>query len=958
MPESTRRDFLKTNAALLLGAVTGLAGCIGYNPPDPLDPKTATWGMPMANRENTAANGGTAFPTDGFGVNWTGAVTEQSAPSPDVPLGVAMDGESVYAAYPRGGVVSHDTPSGEVQWRRGTSGRPVGPPALLGGRVVVPEDGFALAAYGPEFEPENQDQELLWSVQGSNLQQVDVDVGELRIGRSLTVDGEDSLVFAATDGTDGVVAEVDDQGQPLAATRRELDGPTPVGPPVIANGLVVVAFESQLAVLDRNDLSSVRGRLFEERPVGPPMHHAGRVLVPTETGVAAYDATQDLALSEDIERAYDPQEEPMRLWRTSVEEGVIGPGARSGRTAVFPTNEGLLAVATTGGNVLWYDRDIDPETPPVVSGGLVYCVSTDGELHVIDAVTGEQLASHGVGGSGWDRLAINGRTVVLTGERSDAEASVSVDATGVGADEAAERRAVAGVDDIAAIEHVRDAAVRTVEAIETKTHVRVFPPAEAEDDDRRELVRIAENLITSYENGEVSFRTVHGALERMYWVLRQIELTVGLTHYRWPDPDAVPEGIETPRPTPEIRPDDPRAERIRRSVKDARDAMEASETGTTPHSLAPYPPADDAFQPTPTAIGLTEWSLMGRAGRGISRLVIGLVMFIPWLKLGKLLKVIVKALPTPALLRGAGRAIPGLVRWAMNVLEKARKHSIEKAVNFIDEAIENGTVPRFLGTALKWVFEQIDGAVMTITVNEGDRRILNGNGIEFILGWIDRLFIFIASVNYEYDVEYHNPEVENKDEKTEEQIRQEQVRPDLDRNNDSTFDGYTVSQTLDAVAAQNLFDGLVDRDDLPGNREGAANATKARYRESLESVAQLYRGGQIRVDLITDGIDIDVPEVFDARAFAEEELDFSETEAQVFDVVYTVANPIPTSEQIEISIEVVIQIAAAIIESVLNPIAGFTQWMEASGEMRAQLEIAHENAVQQGLYGDHDGSPI
>ena len=71
------------------------------------------------------------------------------------------------------------------------------------------------------------------------------------------------------------------------------------------------------------------------------------------------------------------------------------------------------------------------------------------------------------------------------------------------------------------------------------------------------------------------------------------------------------------------------------------------------------------------------------------------------------------------------------------------------------------------------------------------------------------------------------PRGRNKDEKTPAQIRQEQVRPDFDRNNDSDFEGCTLSQTLGAVATQSLFGKLVDRDDLPGNREGAASARRA-----------------------------------------------------------------------------------------------------------------------------------
>ena len=86
---------------------------------------------------------------------------------------------------------------------------------------------------------------------------------------------------------------------------------------------------------------------------------------------------------------------------------------------------------------------------------------------------------------------------------------------------------------------------------------------------------------------------------------------------------------------------------------------------------------------------------------------------------------------------------------------------------------------------------------------------------------------FVAAATYEYDVEFHSPEVENKDEKTPAQIRQEQVRPDLNRNDDPDFEGYRLSQTLGAVATQSLFGKLVDRDDLPGNREGAASARRA-----------------------------------------------------------------------------------------------------------------------------------
>jgi len=948
--DATRRDLLKANAALLLGAVGGLAGCGGYSPPDPLAPRTATWGMPMADAENTAANGGTTFPASEFNVEWTGAVTEESGSSPDVPFGVAMDGESVYATYPQGGVVKHDAQSGDVRARRDGGRQPSGPPAIFGDQIVVPEGG-TLTAYGSADGTPAQGGGLRWTVGGSNLQRVGVDVGELRIGRSLTVDGE-SVVFAATDGSDGVVAAVDDQGQPQAAAKVELTDPTPAGPPVVTNGLVVVAFGSQLVVLDRNDLSTLHSDLLDAQPVGPPTHHAGRVLVPTSTGIAAFDATRDRELAQDIERAYDADAEPVRLWETSVDEGVTGPGARSGRTAVFPTNEGLLAVATTGGNVVWYNRDIVPATPPVASGGLLYCVSTDGDLHVADVVTGAQLSSYDVGTAGWSRLAIDDSTVVLTGARDDADSSVTVGSNGLDTDEAAQQRAVTGVDDAAAIEQVRNALVRTVEAIEAKTHVQVFPPAQAEDDDRREMVALASDLVGRYEAGEVSFRTVHGALERMYWVLRQLELTVGLTHYRWPDPAAVPDGIEAPRPTPEIRPEDPQIERIRRNVEDARSSLDASETGTTPHSLAPYPPADNAFVPTSTAIGLTEWSLMGRAGRGISRLVIGLVMFIPWLKVGKILKIVSRALPTPAVVRDpAANGIYRMVWITIQILEKARKQSLKAAREAAESAVERG-LPKFVGDMLQWVLEEGVDQGMTLSVNEGDRVILNGDGIEFVLSWIDRLFVFVAAATYEYDVEFHNPEVENKDEKTPEQIRQEQVRPDLDRTNDSDFEGYTLSQTLRAVAAQNLFDELVDRDDLPGNREGAASATKARYRESLEGVAELYRGGQIKVDLIEGGFDVDI---FDARAFAEETLDLSETTAQAFDIAYTVLTPLG---RFEMNIEVVVQIAAAIIESVLNPIAGFTQWAEANKEMDEQLAIALESAVQQGLYGDHDGSSI
>ena len=45
---------------------------------------------------------------------------------------------------------------------------------------------------------------------------------------------------------------------------------------------------------------------------------------------------------------------------------------------------------------MWHNRDTVPVTPPMASGGLVYYVSTGGELRAVDIVTGAALNSYDV----------------------------------------------------------------------------------------------------------------------------------------------------------------------------------------------------------------------------------------------------------------------------------------------------------------------------------------------------------------------------------------------------------------------------------------------------------------------------------------------------------------------------------------------------------------------------------
>ncbi|MBM3518503.1 MAG: pyrrolo-quinoline quinone, partial [Alphaproteobacteria bacterium] len=168
----------------------------------------------------------------------------------------------------------------------------------------------------------------------------------------------------------------------LPRPRPNAEWPQPGGPPGHAPGHL--AFGDAPREAWRSSIGA--GSTDEQQILASPVVADGRVFAfDAEARVSAFAAASG-----------------ERLWRVNVtpedeEEGTIGGGVAhaSGRLFVATGYGELLALEADRGHLLWRVRVGAPlRAPPTVSGGRVFVISLNNELHVFSADSGAALWEH------------------------------------------------------------------------------------------------------------------------------------------------------------------------------------------------------------------------------------------------------------------------------------------------------------------------------------------------------------------------------------------------------------------------------------------------------------------------------------------------------------------------------------------------------------------------------------
>lgn len=285
--------------------------------------------------------------------------------------GLAAHGSRIYATTGFGELVALDAGTGAVLWRQRLEAPVIGAPATDGRAVyAVGRDGAAVAVSA-------ENGKILWQVPGTRAASGMVGTGSPAVGDGAVIFPFSSGELAAVDPTEGTRswgAAVAGQrlGRAYASGLGDITG----DPVVVGNVVYVGTAAGRTAAID----AKAGQRLWSvaEGAINPPLVVGGSVFVVNDESKLV---RMDAATGEVIWRAempYYTADKPKRLKAVSVH---YGPVLAGGRVAVVSTDGQIrLFSATDGALVGGGEVPGGAASPPALAGGMLFVIGAKGQL--------------------------------------------------------------------------------------------------------------------------------------------------------------------------------------------------------------------------------------------------------------------------------------------------------------------------------------------------------------------------------------------------------------------------------------------------------------------------------------------------------------------------------------------------------------------------------------------------
>jgi outer membrane protein assembly factor BamB len=286
--------------------------------------------------------------------------------------GLAASGGNLYVTTAYGELVALDAATGALQWRQRFDAPVVGAPAVEGGTVyAVARDGTALAV-------DASNGKIRWQVGGTRSVSGMVGTGSPSVGDGLVVfpfaSGEVAGLSEA-DGTRTWGGAVAGQrlGRAYAAGMGDL-----TGDPVISGGVVYIGSAAgRTAAFD----ATTGQRLWtaNEGAMNPPLVTGGSVFVVNdEAKLVRLDAATGAVIWA-VQMPYFKAEKPKR-WKEITAH--YGPVLAGGRVAVVSSDGGIRLFDPTDGNLVGSGEiPGGAASPAALAAGMLFVVGTGGQLH-------------------------------------------------------------------------------------------------------------------------------------------------------------------------------------------------------------------------------------------------------------------------------------------------------------------------------------------------------------------------------------------------------------------------------------------------------------------------------------------------------------------------------------------------------------------------------------------------
>lgn len=312
-------------------------------------------------------------------VSTGGALQWQTSLAPDYDKtatevsggGLAAHGNRIYATTGFGELVALDAGSGAVIWRQRLEAPAIGAPATDGRAVyAVARDGAGVAVAADTGK-------ILWQVPGTRSASGMVGTGSPAVGDGAIIFPFSSGEVAAVDPAEGTRtwgAAVAGQrlGRAYASGLGDI-----TGDPVVAGGVIYVGTAAgRTAAID----AKTGQRLWSapEGAINPPLVVGGSVFVVNDESKLV---RMDAATGEVIWRAempYFTADKPKRLKAITVH---YGPVLAGGRVAVVSTDGQIrLFSATDGALVGGGELPGGAASPPALAAGLMFVIGAKGQL--------------------------------------------------------------------------------------------------------------------------------------------------------------------------------------------------------------------------------------------------------------------------------------------------------------------------------------------------------------------------------------------------------------------------------------------------------------------------------------------------------------------------------------------------------------------------------------------------
>lgn len=285
--------------------------------------------------------------------------------------GLAYGEGKLYAATAYGELVSIDPATGAVQWRQRLDSPVAGAPMIDGGVVYVSTRdgaGFAVdAATG----------QVKWTVKGTpNPASVMASASPASLGRTVVFPFASGELLSALKLNGTRVWSAPVTGQRIG---RGYEGMTDVtGDPVVVGGTIYAGTAAgRTAAIDAG--TGQRIWTAVEGALNPPLVVGGSVFVVNDEARLVRLDAQTGAVIWSVEMPYFVKDKPRRQKRIHAHYGPVLAGGR----IVVVSSDGLLRMfdATDGSLVHTTEIPGGAAAAPALAGGVLYVVSASGQLH-------------------------------------------------------------------------------------------------------------------------------------------------------------------------------------------------------------------------------------------------------------------------------------------------------------------------------------------------------------------------------------------------------------------------------------------------------------------------------------------------------------------------------------------------------------------------------------------------